>query len=291
MFLIDAQLSASEVLRIFHHDEPALFLGSAFTTVGIVTGAFCLLRRRFDALLVWLGVFAFLYGQRMWFDTGLLHVTLAGNEFFARLRWAVDFIVPIPAFLFFQAAGLMARRGKLVTAILSIVFLSLAVAVFVVGRLPLLHTINNVLVIAALLAVFFGVSYRAISSQNQPGPTLHGDQAHPAKTLGWVDTKLYFGLGPVEPAGKSVSESQWRDFLDKEVTPRFPAGLSVVDVYGQWQGKNQHAPERLRSKMLVIDYPDILENRDKIEAIRTAWKQRTGDQSVLRVTEPVDVSF
>ena len=150
MFLAEAELSASEVLRIFHQDEPALFLGSAFTTVGIVTGAFCLLRRRFDALLVWLGVFAFFYGQRMWFDTGILHVTLAGNEFFSRLRWAVDFVVPIPAFLFFQAAGLMPRRGKLVTAILSIVFLSLAVAVFVVGRLPLLHIINNVLVIAAL---------------------------------------------------------------------------------------------------------------------------------------------
>jgi sigma-B regulation protein RsbU (phosphoserine phosphatase) len=150
MFLVEAQLSASEVLRIFHQDEPALFLGSAFTTVGIVTGAFCLLRRRFDALLVWLGVFAFLYGQRMWFDTGLLRITLAGNQFFANLRWAVDFVVPIPAFLFFQASGLLARRGKLVTAVLSIVFLSLAAAVFVVGRLPWLHTINNGLVIAAL---------------------------------------------------------------------------------------------------------------------------------------------
>lgn len=105
MFLAEAKLSASEVLRIFHQDEPALFLGSAFTTVGIVTGAFCLLRRRFDALLIWLGVFAFFYGQRMWFDTGILHVTLAGNEFFSRLRWAVDFVVPIPAFLFFKQQG------------------------------------------------------------------------------------------------------------------------------------------------------------------------------------------
>jgi sigma-B regulation protein RsbU (phosphoserine phosphatase) len=150
MLLFDAQLSASEVLRTFHRDEPTLFLGSAFTTVGLVTVAFCLLRRRFDALLVWLGVFAFLYGQRMWFDTGLLHITLAGNEFFARLRWAVDFIVPIPAFLFFQASGLMAKRGKLVTTALSLVFLSLAVAVSVAGRLPILHHINNALVIAAL---------------------------------------------------------------------------------------------------------------------------------------------
>ena len=150
MLLIDTQLSASEVLRTFHQDEPNLFLGSAFTTVGLVTVAFCLLRRRFDALLVWLGVFAFFYGQRMWLESGLLRLTLSGNEFFARIGWAVDFLVPIPAFLFFQAAGLMARRGKLVTAILSLAFLSLATAAIFLGQLPLLRTINGVLVIAAL---------------------------------------------------------------------------------------------------------------------------------------------
>jgi sigma-B regulation protein RsbU (phosphoserine phosphatase) len=153
MLLADTQLSANEVLRVFQRDEPYLFLGSAFSTIGIVSEVFCLLRRRFDALLVWLGVFAFLYGQRMWLDTGLLHLTLAGNEFFGRLRWMVDFLVPIPAFFFLQAAGLMAKRGKLVTAILSILFLSMAAAVYFVGRLPLLHTINNMLVIAALLWV------------------------------------------------------------------------------------------------------------------------------------------
>jgi hypothetical protein len=43
--------------------------------------------------------------------------------------------------------------------------------------------------------------------------------------------------------------------------------------------------------MLVIDYPDTAENRAKVEAIRAAWKQRTGDQSVLRVTQPAEVSF
>lgn len=106
-----------------------------------------------------------------------------------------------------------------------------------------------------------------------------------------MDTKLYFGLGPVEHPEQGVSEASWRGFLDREVTPRFPGGLSVVDVYGQWQGKSQTTPERLRSKMLIIDYPDTAENRAKIEAIRSAWKWKTGDQSVMRVTEPADVSF
>jgi hypothetical protein len=75
------------------------------------------------------------------------------------------------------------------------------------------------------------------------------------------------------------------------VTPRFPSGLSVIDVYGQWRGKNSSTPSRLRSKLLIVDYPDSEENRDKIEAIRAAWKQQTGQQSVLRITTPADVSF
>jgi hypothetical protein len=62
-------------------------------------------------------------------------------------------------------------------------------------------------------------------------------------------------------------------------------------VYGQWQDAGAAAPERLRSKMLVIDYPDTADNRAKIEAIRSAWKTRTGDKSVLRVTTPAQVSF
>jgi Protein of unknown function (DUF3574) len=144
-----------------------------------------------------------------------------------------------------------------------------------------------------LLAISLcGCGYRSPAPAPQPtAPTLSGDPAHPGQTSGWVDTKLYFGLGPAENPDKGASEAQWRAFLDKEVTPRFPNGLSVVDVYGQWQGVKQPVPERLRSKMLIVDYPDTQVNRDKIEAIRSAWKRQTGDQSVLRVTQPVDVSF
>jgi len=117
------------------------------------------------------------------------------------------------------------------------------------------------------------------------------DVSHPAQGRGWVETRLYFGLGAVGDASHGVGEEGWRAFLDTEVTPRFPDGLSVIDAYGQWQGQGEAAPERLRSKVLVIDYPDTAANRDKVEAIRDAWKRRTGDQSVLRVTQPAEVSF
>ena len=122
-------------------------------------------------------------------------------------------------------------------------------------------------------------------------PTLQGDPSHPGLTRGWVDTKLYFGLGPADQPEKGIGEAEWRAFLDSEVSPRFPAGFSVLDVYGQWQSKGASTPSRLRSKMLIVDYQDTPENRAKVDAIRAAWKQKTGDQSVLRITEPADVSF
>lgn len=122
-------------------------------------------------------------------------------------------------------------------------------------------------------------------------PTLQGDSAHPGRTEGWVDTELYFGLGPADHPEQGISEAKWREFLDRQVTPRFPAGLSVLDVYGQWLGKGKTEPGRVRTKLLIILYPDSQENRDKIDAVRAAWKTLTGDQSVLRVTQPADVSF
>ncbi|HKF48509.1 MAG TPA: DUF3574 domain-containing protein [Terracidiphilus sp.] len=145
---------------------------------------------------------------------------------------------------------------------------------------------------AAVLAVVLGGCGHAGSpGPAATAPTLQGDAAHPGQTQGWVDTKLYFGLGPADHPEQGISEVKWREFLDREVTPRFPDGLSVVDVFGQWLSKGKTTPERLRSKVLIIYYPDSAENRNKIDAIRAAWKAMTGDQSVLRVTEPADVSF
>ena len=139
---------------------------------------------------------------------------------------------------------------------------------------------------------YLAASIAALPAQS---PTLQNDPTHPPATQNWVDTRLYFGLGPADAPNKGVSEATWRAFLDREVTPRFPAGLSVLDVYGQWQSKptrvRQTHPERIRSKLLIIDYPNTPENAARIEAIRAAWKRQTGDQSVLKVTQPADISF
>jgi Protein of unknown function (DUF3574) len=155
---------------------------------------------------------------------------------------------------------------------------------------------HRLLALGWLLLAVFTVAHISGHAHAAQSSTLEGDAAHPSHAKGWVDTRLYFGLGPIEAGSgqhseSRVTEDEWLAFLDKEITPRFPDGLSVMDCYGQWQGKQMTAPERLRSKVLIIDYPDTPANRSKIEAIRVAWKKRTGDQSVLTVTQPAQVSF
>ena len=104
-----------------------------------------------DSLSIYFALFAFLYGQRLWIQAGLLGVLVPHSALFERLRSGIDFLVPIPAFLFFDAAGLLHRRGKIAGYVLGVVLGSLAIATFAFGPSPSYHRINNAVVIAALL--------------------------------------------------------------------------------------------------------------------------------------------
>ncbi len=104
----------------------------------------------------------------------------------------------------------------------------------------------------------------------------------------WVRTELFFGVAPLEAEGLGLSaaEGTWRTFLDEEVTPRFPDGFTVLDGHGQ-RRENAGAPiERERSKVLVILHPDTAEKRAGIEALRAAYRARTGEKGVLAVETP-----
>ena len=153
MYLLAAQLTAEEVLRAYHHDEPLLFLASAFITVGILSAAFCLIRRRFDPLLVFLAMFAFIYGQRLRIDSQVLRLGVPHSEFFLRLKSSMNYLVPIPAFAYFEAAGFLGRKGKTVVVVLSALFLSLVVATLVYGPNQYYEWANSILVIMAVPAL------------------------------------------------------------------------------------------------------------------------------------------
>ena len=139
--------------------------------------------------------------------------------------------------------------------------------------------------LAVLLGVLGGCASAPVSA-----PAMSGDAARPAQASAWIRSELYFAVGN-EDGSDRIDEAHWREFLDREVTPRFPDGLTVIDGYGQWRFREQGRLVRQRCKILVVLHEDRARHRADIESIRQAWKQATGHESVLWSRQAVEVSF
>jgi Protein of unknown function (DUF3574) len=110
-----------------------------------------------------------------------------------------------------------------------------------------------------------------------------------ANSEAYVREELYFGRS--QPGGGEVTEEQWQKFVDTEVTPRFPDGLTVLDAYGQFLN-SAGILAREDSKVLILLYVSTPERERSIQEIIDAYKSRFQQESVLRVTDvPARVSF
>jgi hypothetical protein len=106
----------------------------------------------------------------------------------------------------------------------------------------------------------------------------------------WNRTELFFGSA--KPDGSSVAENDFRAFVDKEVTPRFPEGLTLLTGYGQFRGSSgKIVKERSFVLILLTEQRSAKDADAKIEAIRRLYKNSFKQESVLRVDEPTRVSF
>lgn len=136
------------------------------------------------------------------------------------------------------------------------------------------------------------IALSACTTQHAAGPaaTQLSDTERPARAE-WVRTELYLALGRLDGTGQPVAQAHWQRFLDEEVTPRFPGGFTVLNAYGQWLSRGTTQPDRLDSRLIVILYPADEHHARQIEEIRAAWKTLSNHVSVLRVSQPVAVSF
>jgi hypothetical protein len=110
--------------------------------------------------------------------------------------------------------------------------------------------------------------------------TLHGQT--------WARTELYFGLS--RSGGPDITDDEFRDFLDREVTPRFPDGLTLLTGDGQFRGSSGFIV-RERSKLLILFYPWNPGRNRAVERIRTLYKREFDQEAVLRVDSTSCVSF
>jgi hypothetical protein len=104
-----------------------------------------------------------------------------------------------------------------------------------------------------------------------------------------IQTDLYFGRNI--PGGGEVSESQFQAFVDSVITPKFPAGLTILDARGQFQDSTQTVIKE-PSKVVSLIFEDTLTNESSVNQIITAYLQQFKQESVLVATnEAVKVSF
>jgi hypothetical protein len=99
-----------------------------------------------------------------------------------------------------------------------------------------------------------------------------------------MDIEFLLGHGKADDA-------RWTEFLAREVTPRFPDGLTVYETTGQWRDPRRNVITREKSRVLRIITADDASLSGKIDAVALAYKRQFRQQSVGIVTRQVCASF
>jgi hypothetical protein len=104
-----------------------------------------------------------------------------------------------------------------------------------------------------------------------------------------MEVELMFGRNIGGKLG--VTDARWRSFLAREVTPRFPDGLTVFDTTGQWRDAKTKAVVREPSKIVRLILPADAQAKEKIDAVVSAYRRQFRQDSVGVLTRPACVSF
>lgn len=142
-----------------------------------------------------------------------------------------------------------------------------------------MRLLNAGLVSAFTVGLFSGM---ALLTRGDAQPLARDAQCGAASSA-QLRTTVYFGLG--RPNG-TVSELEWQMFLRDEVTPRFPAGLTVWDAQGQWR-QSAGGIGRERTKVLLLVHPDTAAARDAVQTVIGRYRKAFEQESVLWETARV----
>jgi len=88
-----------------------------------------------------------------------------------------------------------------------------------------------------------------------------------------------------------VSEPAWRRFVARQITPRFPDGLTVTDALGQWRDPASGRIVREPSKRVEIVLPGNADDAARLDAIVSAYKRQFHQRSVGLILQSACVSF
>ncbi|MFE2141776.1 DUF3574 domain-containing protein [Streptomyces sp. NPDC059456] len=121
-------------------------------------------------------------------------------------------------------------------------------------------------------------------------PALVGAALHSHVGEPYQETTLYFGTE--RPGGRApVAEQEFMRFLDREITPAFPEGLTLLGGRGQWQRGGKVIRETSYEVVLLYPEKEADERSTRIERIRQAYEEQYQQDSVGRSDDKVTAEF
>lgn len=105
----------------------------------------------------------------------------------------------------------------------------------------------------------------------------------------FIEVDLFFGRNI--PGDGEVSTEQFQQFVNNAITPRFPAGLTIFDAFGQFHN-SAGMIVRENTKTVTLLLEDTVANESSINQIVRDYVKTFNQESVLQaVNEDIKVSF
>lgn len=101
-------------------------------------------------------------------------------------------------------------------------------------------------------------------------------------------TLVFFGMATAD--GGVVSEAEWNGFVAEVLTPRFPDGLTVLSGAGQYQPSGGGPLVREQAKIVLLVHDGSVAAHRRIEEAAAEYRQRFGQEAVLRATTDIRVA-
>lgn len=96
-------------------------------------------------------------------------------------------------------------------------------------------------------------------------------------------------LGRQSP-GQAVAKADLQRFIDQEIRPRFTDGFTVLDAGPKWRG-DPNMLIRDAAKVVTVVLPARGDRQGRVEAVRSAYRARFNQETVVVVSQPECVAL
>jgi hypothetical protein len=104
-----------------------------------------------------------------------------------------------------------------------------------------------------------------------------------------TEAELMFGRDI--PGGGTVSDADWKTFVDEVLAEAFPDGFTVSDAEGTWRDAKTGAAVREKSKLVFVDGRADAALAGKLQRVTDVYRKRFRQDAVGIVTREVCAAF